>query len=130
VGSGIGLGGMLKLTLPYPPTVNTYYRKWNNRMVISPSGKNFRNMVWMIAKRDYPKHKTFTEPVSIKILVHPPDKRKRDLDNILKGLLDSLAKAGIFADDSQVEILHLIRLENVVDGCVVVFVSEVSDEDK
>jgi crossover junction endodeoxyribonuclease RusA len=61
------------------------------------------------------------------ITAHPPDKRRRDLDNILKCLLDSLTHAGVWDDDSQVDELAVIRGEIVPGGKVKVVV-EVIDK--
>jgi crossover junction endodeoxyribonuclease RusA len=33
------------LTIPWPPSVNHYWRKWRNRMVISREGRMFRKNV-------------------------------------------------------------------------------------
>ncbi|NBW22487.1 MAG: RusA family crossover junction endodeoxyribonuclease, partial [Caulobacteraceae bacterium] len=38
--------------------------------------------------------------VRVVIEAFPPDRRKRDLDNILKSLLDALTHAGVWEDDS------------------------------
>jgi crossover junction endodeoxyribonuclease RusA len=48
-------------------------------------------------------------PISIKMEIQPPDRRKRDIDNIPKIVLDSLQGAGCFDDDSQIVELHLIK---------------------
>ena len=40
-------------------------------------------------------------PVEVTIQAHPPDKRRRDLDNIIKPVLDAL-EGPILVDDSQV----------------------------
>jgi crossover junction endodeoxyribonuclease RusA len=45
----------------------------------------------------------------VEIEAWPPDKRKRDLDNILKSLLDALTYAGIWEDDSQIDDLRIYR---------------------
>ena len=39
----------------------------------------------------------------------PSDKRKRDLDNLLKATLDALNAAGMFEDDSFIDDLHIVR---------------------
>ena len=39
--------------------------------------------------------------LGIEILVYPPDKRCRDIDNILKGVLDSLVTCGLMFDDGK-----------------------------
>lgn len=57
--------------------------------------------------------------LSVTIYAYPPDRRKRDLDNILKCLLDSLEKAQVFVDDSQIDEL-IIRRVRPNDGKVVV----------
>ena len=40
-----------------------------------------------------------------------PDRRKRDLDNILKALQDSLQAAGVYKDDCQIDLLTVKRCE-------------------
>jgi crossover junction endodeoxyribonuclease RusA len=45
-------------------------------------------------------------PVSVYLLAHPPDQRRRDLDNCLKVTLDSLQSSGVVEDDSQVVEIH------------------------
>lgn len=49
-----------------------------------------------------------------------PDKRKRDIDNLLKVLLDSLKSACVFKDDSQVKEIYISHEGQVKDGKVVV----------
>jgi crossover junction endodeoxyribonuclease RusA len=45
----------------------------------------------------------------------PPDRRRRDLDNLQKPVLDALEHAGIYEDDSQIDLL-LTRRRDVVAG--------------
>lgn len=106
----------LILTLPWPPSVNTYWRhpttgKLAGRHLISEKGRAYRaqtkQAVWD------------TEPVmgrvSIAILASPPDRRRRDLDNVLKALLDSLVHAAVIEDDSLIDMLTIVR-DSVTDG--------------
>jgi len=39
----------------------------------------------------------------------PPDKRRRDLDNLIKAIQDSLQYAGVYEDDSQIDYLTIKR---------------------
>jgi len=66
-----------------------------------------------------------TERLACLITVHPPDRRRRDLDNLLKSLLDSLQHAGLYADDSQIDQIHIYRSSIEKGGSVVVLLSEV-----
>lgn len=61
------------------------------------------------------------QPLEGRLAVHvalfPPDRRKRDVDNVLKSLLDACEHAGCFIDgDHQVDELHIIRQEIVPGG--------------
>lgn len=91
----------MKYRLPYPPTVNTYWRRVGNRTVLSAGAKRYRENVGA-AVLQQGRRRTFTEEVALEVEFRPPDKRRRDLDNLLKGVLDSLAYAGVYLDDSQV----------------------------
>jgi len=102
----------VNLQLPYPPTANTYYRKWHNRMVISARGREYAREVATIVG----KVKPLTGGVSIYIVVRPPDLRRRDIDNIIKPLFDALTKAGVWLDDSQVDRLFVTRDTKIKDG--------------
>jgi crossover junction endodeoxyribonuclease RusA len=46
--------------------------------------------------------------VHIRFRVERPDKRRRDIDNLAKPMLDLLVKAGAIADDSNTESLFLM----------------------
>jgi crossover junction endodeoxyribonuclease RusA len=114
---------MITLTLPYPPSVNTYWRKWNNRMVLSPKGRDYKLKVkYEIAQNPI---KTLYGRLSLSAYIYPPDNRRRDLDNVLKGILDALGDGAVYQDDSQIDILHVERYSKIHEGCVVVDISEI-----
>jgi crossover junction endodeoxyribonuclease RusA len=54
----------------------------------------------------------------------PPDRRRRDLDNIQKASLDSMQHAGIYEDDSQVDLLVTRRKLPIPGGQLVVQIHE------
>ena len=100
---------LLELVLPWPPTANTYWRRHQNRYFISTRGQLYRKDVALIA-RDYRDHFSNECKLDIAIQAFPPDKRKRDLDNLLKALLDSLQHANVYLDDSQIESIFIERM--------------------
>ena len=97
---------MIELTLPWPPTVNTYWRMFQNRMIISEAGRKYRTAVaeQVLVQRGA-KHLTGT--VKVVIEAWRPDKRKRDLDNLLKAVLDAMKHAGVYEDDSLIVDLRI-----------------------
>jgi crossover junction endodeoxyribonuclease RusA len=113
-------GSSMSFELPYPPTVNTYYRKWQNKIVISDAGRRYRLLVANAVGICKP----LEGRLHFAALVYPPDKRKRDLDNILKAMFDALCKANVFVDDSQIDSILLNRCESVRGGKVLVYISE------
>ena len=56
--------------------------------------------------------------VSLLVECYPPDRRRRDLDNLLKALQDSLQAAGAFEDDSQIKELRM-KMEDPIEGGMV-----------
>ena len=65
--------------------------------------------------------------LALVVHLYPPDRRRRDADNCLKCLQDSLVHAGAMRDDSQVKILHVEMLDPVPDGKVYVLVERKED---
>lgn len=47
--------------------------------------------------------------VQARIIFYSKSRRRWDIDNKLKSLLDCLSKAGIIKDDSQIDVLHVNR---------------------
>jgi crossover junction endodeoxyribonuclease RusA len=47
--------------------------------------------------------------LDMEIDLYPPDRRRRDIDNTQKALLDSLAHGGAYHDDGQIDHLDIWR---------------------
>ena len=92
-----------ELTLPWPPSVNRAYRHVGARVLVSRAGRQFREKVVSIARGTA----RLKGPLTLTATFHPPDNRRRDLDNLMKLTQDSLQHAGLYDDDSQIRHLHL-----------------------
>jgi len=111
------------ITLPWPPSVNSYWRTFNGRMIISAKGREYREaVIAQIAAQN--KACAYTGPLQVVIEAWRPDKRRRDLDNLLKAALDGLAHAGVYEDDSQIVDLRIYWAPDI-GGMLKVKVSEV-----
>lgn len=86
--------------LPWPPSVNHYYRHVGPRVLISRDGRKYREMI--VARFRSENVATFHCPVELSIELYPPDNRRRDADNSLKCLLDTFTHGGLYDDDSQI----------------------------
>lgn len=112
----------VSLTLPWPPTVNTYWRHVGARVLISREGRAYRQRVdrcVLVAGRP----RFGARRLAVQIDVFPPDRRRRDLDNLGKALLDALQAAGVYDDDGQIDLL-LYRRRARGAGSVVVRIME------
>jgi crossover junction endodeoxyribonuclease RusA len=104
----------IKLKLPYPPTVNHYWGQLGSKKFLGKKGKEFREAVFLCA---YNARKgALNSRLHIEVYLYPPDKRKRDVDNVLKPLLDALEHAGVYENDSQIDKLCITRREVVPNG--------------
>lgn len=86
--------------LPYPPSVNHYWRRVGAKTLISREGRRFREEVVGFYRQL--KVRAIDRPVRVNVVAFRPDRRRRDIDNILKSLLDALDHAGAYEDDSLV----------------------------
>ena len=66
--------------------------------------------------------------VAVSIDAYPPDKRRRDLDNIQKALLDALVHADVIEDDSLIDALSIQRHEAKDEGEVIVRIQPYAKE--
>jgi len=114
----------LKIDLPYPPTVNSYYRRAGRHVYIAKAGRHFRVEVC----RAIGKCEGLKGKLRVDVSVYFPDQRRRDLDNLLKGLLDALQHAGVYEDDSQISDLRVHAVGFSKEGMVSVAVEEATDE--
>ena len=114
---------MIEVTLPWPPSVNEYWHHTKTgQTYISPKGRAFRDeVIWECKAR-----RVKPEPgrLAVVIRVCPPDRRRRDLDNLGKGVLDSLQHAGAYKDDSLIDDLRIYRGPIVEKGAVHVQIRE------
>ena len=95
----------LVLCLPWPPSVNRYWRSVGGKVLISREGREYRKAV----VRKVSQLKPLTGPLKVTLLARPPDRRRRDMDNLMKATLDSLAHANVYEDDSQIDDLRIKR---------------------
>ncbi|MGC9455856.1 MAG: RusA family crossover junction endodeoxyribonuclease [Phycisphaerae bacterium] len=110
------------LVVPWPPSLNHYYRRVGPRTLISREGRTFRrNVCALLAGGGRP---PMDGRVALAMDAFPPDRRRRDLDNIQKPLLDALEHAGVYEDDSQIDLLLTRRRKSVNGGRLNIRVDE------
>ena len=100
------------LSLPWPPSVNVYWRNVGGRVLISREGRAYARVVYGCALEQSMTtlsvgRKAFVAPVSVDIIAYPPNRARRDLDNLPKAILDALTKARVWEDDSLVHDLRI-----------------------
>lgn len=112
---------MIKLSLPWPPSVNHYWFQNGNRRFIGKKGVDFRKAV---AEAVAEQGKKLSGRLMVAISLFPPDKRRRDIDNPTKAVLDAMQHAGLFDDDEQIDYLSVQRMEIIKGGICKVVVTE------
>lgn len=114
------------LALPFPPSLNHYWRNiavaGRPRTLISEEGRRFRALVKDIAWAN--NAPVLRGRITVEIAAHMPDRRRRDLDNLLKATLDALVHAAVIEDDSLVDDLRIVRAGHCDGGKVIVRVTE------
>lgn len=115
------------IRLPYPPSANSHWKlrarpDGRGRVIpsayLSKEGKEYRKTVsdYCRALRIQPSDGR----LRVTVQVFFPDARIRDIDNLLKPLLDALTYAGAWDDDKQVRDLRIVDKGKRPPGYVIV----------
>lgn len=122
---------ILQFKLPFPPSVNHYWRYISRgaqagRVLISEEGRAYRtSCAAEVLQQRVPRHE-LSGRLSVAIQAYPPDRRRRDLDNLLKGSLDALKHCGLIQDDGDIDDLHVMRGPVESGGSLLVTIREVA----
>ena len=100
---------MLMIELPFPPSIN---HAWKLRVVgkramvyMSQEALNFRAEV----KRRVGTITSTKARLSVTITLYAPNKRRYDIDNRVKAVLDAFTHAGVWDDDEQIDMITVFR---------------------
>lgn len=118
----------MTFVLPYPPSVNHYWRKWHDRMVVSREGREYRTQVCGLlagGSGGGVRKPPMGGRIALCMDAFPPDRRRRDLDNLQKSVLDSLQHAGVYEDDSLIDLLLTQRRHVVAGGLLRVHIETI-----
>ncbi len=122
--------------LPRPPSTNTLYRNvthdervraWRLGNKLPGRLKTERYRTWLNAAGWHVKAARLVPlkgNIKIDILVARKDKRRRDLDNLVKPTQDLLVKHAIIEDDSLIDELHIAWTTSANAKDMVVTISE------
>lgn len=112
------------LELPFPPTVNSYYVKTQRGIYVSKKGRAFREDVADASSEQNVYGLKLDVPLTLDVILYPPDNRERDLDNYMKALQDSITQAGVWANDSLIDNLNVHRGVKCAGGACWVRITE------
>lgn len=104
----------IQVQIPWPPSANRYWRIWNRGLIISKEAREYKKTIRQLSHM-WPEWDSDGR-LNIQITAFPPDKRARDLDNLLKITLDSLEGAKMFENDSQFDKIEIERGDVFVGG--------------
>lgn len=115
-----------KLITPFPPSVNHYWYHANGKHFITQKGKQYRTAVVAEIVRQK-LCKRLSSRIGVMVLVYPPDRRKRDLDNLMKAPLDAITHGEMIEDDSLIDELTIKRREVIKGGKLEITIWEIED---
>lgn len=113
----------VELILPWPISVNRYWRTTNGRVVISKEGRLFHDKARQSIEGQW-HEPPMVGRIRLRLKALQKDRRKRDLDNLLKVTLDTLTQCRVWGDDSQIDDLQIVREYDPSAGYLVAEISE------
>lgn len=125
----------LAFRLPWGLTVNHYFAetampskhkpgKWIVTKRPSSDAEKWREQVGLEVMRQKVPRYQLTGKLSVTIMACPPDRARRDLDNLLKGIFDALVWCAVLHDDGDFDEVRIYRGPVVTDGMLHVEILE------
>jgi Holliday junction resolvase RusA-like endonuclease len=98
-----------------PPSTNALYGYSKRRVFIKPVYRTFKTNMDKILNNVIPSdYKPIESNVNLYVTFYIKGKRKRDLDNMLKALCDSL-QPRLIKDDNQIVEIHCKKIRSDID---------------
>lgn len=113
--SSVREAGAITFTLPEPPSANRWWRKFRNRMVLSPEAREYKSLVCLAYRRA-----ELRGPIAVEVVWYRGI-RSGDLDKRLGVVLDALQGVA-YVNDSQITHLTARRIDDPRKARVVVTV--------
>ncbi len=126
----------ITLRLPWPPSVNHYYGRSKFGVFLKDPGRLYRKKASVeFAKMGWPR---LDGPVHVHLILTPPDRRQRDIDNVRKALYDAISDRhhrrvrvhqGVIPDDANIK-ADSAEFTEPGEGMVEIRISEYHGETK
>jgi crossover junction endodeoxyribonuclease RusA len=96
----------MSVDLPYPPSANSlFFNVQGKGRVKTRRYDDWRKeAAWLISLA---KKRRLEGPYGLTVLAGRPDKRRRDLGNLLKAIEDALVHGGAIEDDSECQCIEM-----------------------
>lgn len=104
------MSASVTVTLAYPPSANRLWRSVRGRVIRSAEYDTWlATAAWAVkeAVRKTYDRKGIPGPYGLYVQVCPPDRRRRDIDNLLKPISDSLVHGGAVVDDRLCQVIQI-----------------------
>jgi crossover junction endodeoxyribonuclease RusA len=114
--------------LPWPPSANHAWRSVAGKVHRSEDYRLYKKAVGdAVLEQCVRRFQWTTERLAFGLICHPPNPRTFDIDNRVKTVLDSLAAAGVIANDKYVDLIVIARGDvHAPHGAVLIHIEECS----
>ena len=112
--------------LPYPPSTNRLWRYTKRGVYRTATYVGYLNDCKALHMHPEP---ALDAPVRMTILACPPDRRRRDLDNLSKCLCDTAVHLNLIEDDHWIHELHMKWDRINVSNGVLMIISSLNAQD-
>lgn len=117
----------IHLDVPWPPTGNHAYTVARGRKILGTRGRAYREQVSLLIAANA-RGRKLSGKLAVRIDAFPPDNRVRDLDNLIKLPIDCVKRAGVIADDGDIDLLSIERGKSCKGGLLSIRISAIQPQ--